>query len=545
MLRLTLFGEFSVAGAEGTKIAIKSKKAKGLLAYLALSPRLSRSREEIMALLWSDRAEAQARASLRQVLVGLRKDLGEVATEALVVTNQTVALDPSRITIEAPSQGEELLSGFYLHDPAFEDWLRDERLRHEDANMPSPQPRELPLPDKPSVAVLPFINLNADPAQEYFSDGITEDIITGLSRFRELFVIARNSALTYKSRPVKVQDIGEELGVRYIVEGSVRKSGNRVRITAQLVEAATGNHLWAERYDREAEDVFALQDDVTEIVVATLAGRLGVLGADYIRRKPTQSLTAFDHLLRARQLIYRYKLESILEAQRLLDKAIALDPDYAIAHAWLSETYWAEWLAGWTKDAKATFEQAAGAAAHAVALDDTDPQAHLEMGQICVDRRQYDDGRSHFEKALSLNPNDPNGLMMMSYYSSCVGDPERAITQINDAIRVDPLGHYGFMAGIAHYTARDYEHAIPAFKIVRGDAQGIHAWLAACHAQSGNLGEAHAAANEFVARSAKAMADVGARTPKSWCAFFATRHPYKHHDDMDHLLEGLSKAGLD
>lgn len=222
MLRLTLFGEFSVAGAEGTNIAIKSKKAKGLLAYLALSPRLSRSREEIMAVLWSDRAEAQARASLRQVLVGLRKDLGEVATEALVVTNQTVALDPSRITIEA--QGEELLSGFYLHDPAFEDWLRDERLRHEDANMFSPQPRELPLPDKPSVAVLPFINLNADPAQEYFSDGITEDIITGLSRFRELFVIARNSALTYKSPPVKVQDIGEELGVRYIVEGSVRKA---------------------------------------------------------------------------------------------------------------------------------------------------------------------------------------------------------------------------------------------------------------------------------------------------------------------------------
>ncbi len=180
-----------------------------------------------------------------------------------------------------------------------------------------------------------------------------------------------------------------------------------------------------------------------------------------------------------------------------------------------------------------------------MALDDTDPQVHIQMGQICLDRRQYDEARFHFDKALSLNPNEPNASMMKSYYSTCVGDPERAVAQINEAIRVDPLGHYGFMEGIAHYTARNYDQAITAFKIVRGEAQSGHAWLAACHAQSGGFGDARAAAAEFVARTTKAMADMSARPPASWREFFAERHPYKHQKDMDHLLEGLRKAGLE
>jgi len=167
------------------------------------------------------------------------------------------------------------------------------------------------------------------------------------------------------------------------------------------------------------------------------------------------------------------------------------------------------------------------------------------MGQICLNRRQYDEARFHFDKALAINPNEPNASMMYSYYSTCVGEPERAVAQINEAIRVDPLGHYGYMEGIAHYTARNYDRAIAAFKIVRGEAQSGHAWLAACHAQSGNLRDARAAATEFVARITKAMADMNVRPPASWSAFFAERHPYKHRKDMDHLLDGLSKAGLE
>ncbi len=662
-LHISLVGEFEARLGSGEVLALKGRKTQALVAYLALAPGERRTRDELIALLWGDRGEQQARSSLRQSLSELRKALGDAGDSLLVAERDAVSLDADAIDVDVtefkrliddgtPTALEratelyrsDLLDGIGVHEAAFEDWLRDERQRlneracealsrlldHQaaedseraiatarrllaldplretthrvlmklyadkgertlalkqyqacrdvlaaelgvspapeteqlaeeirtgaartgEAVDPAPEPRApgtepLPLPDKPSVVVLPFVNMSGDAEQEYFSDGITEDIITGLSRFRELFVIARNSSFTYKGRPVKVQDIGEELGVRYVVEGSVRQAGNRVRITAQLVDATTGNHLWAERYDREMEDVFAIQDEVTETVVATLAGRLGDLGVDYAKRKPTHSLTGFDYVLHARQLIYRYKRESILEARELLEKAIALDPEYAIAHAWLSEAYLTEWWAGWTADAGASFERSARAAAQAVALDDTDPQVHIQMGAVYFYRRQYDEARFHFDKALSLNPNEPNALMMQSAYSMYVGDPERAVAQINEAIRVDPLGHYGFPKGIAHYTARNYEEAIAAFKTVRGEAQSVQAWLAACYTQSGGLRDARAATTEFVARTTKAMADMGARPPACWCEFFAERHPYKHQKDMDHLLEGLRKAGLE
>ncbi len=408
----------------------------------------------------------------------------------------------------------------------------------------APPSKPLPIPDKPSIAVLPFTNMSGDAEQEYFSDGITEDIITGLSRFRELFVIARNSSFTYKGRPVKVQDVGRALGVQYVVEGSVRKAGNRVRVTAQLIEAATGGHLWAERYDRELEDIFAVQDEVTETVVATLAGRLGELGVDRAKRKPTENLTAFDYVLHARQLIYRYRQESIAKAKELLERAIALDAEYATAYAWLAEAFWAEWWAGWTVDEGASFESYTRHAARAVALDDTISRAHIEMGQVHLYRRQYDEARFHFDKALSLNPNDPDTMMSRAFCSVYVGEPERAVGQINEAIRIDPLGHYGFIRGLAFYSARNYEEAIAAFRTVRGEAQSIQAWLAACHAQIGNREDAKAAAAEFVAVTTKAMARVGARPPASWMGFFTERHPYRHADDRNHLLDGLRKAGL-
>ena len=544
MLRLTLYGGFSVADATGVEIPLRSRKAKALLSFLALSRGKSRSREEIMALLWSDRGEAQARASLRQMLTGLRKDLGEQATKVLNITDDSVSLDPDEVTVEVANAGEQLLAGFHLHDPAFEDWLRDERLRLEGTATSGDQPAGLSRPEKPSIAVLPFVNISGDPEQEYFSDGITDDIITGLSRFRELFVIARNSVFTYKGRPAKVQDIGRELGVQYIVEGSVRKAGNRVRVSGQLVDAMTGGHVWAERYDRALEDVFAMQDEITDTLVATLAGRLGVLGVDRAKRKPTESLTAFDHVLHARQLIYLYKQESIFKARELLEKAIVLDSDYATAHAWLAETYWTEWFAGWTVDTGASFERSVHHAAQAVALDDTDGQAHMQMGQVLLDRHQYEETRFHFDRALSLNPGQPDALMMQAFYSTYVGDPERAIAQINETVRMDPLGHYGVVQGIANFSARNYEEAITAFKTVRGEAQSAQAWLAACHAQMGHREDAEAAAAEFVARITKAMARIGARAPASWVDFFAERHPYKRADDLDHLLDGLRKAGL-
>jgi TolB-like protein len=292
MLRLTLWGQFSASGADGIEFVIKSKKAKALLAYLALSPRLSRSREEIMALLWSERGEAQARASLRQVLVGLRKDLGEEAMDALVVTNDAVALDPDRVTIKPASPGEELLSGFHLHDPAFEDWLRDERLRHEDAPAPEAQPSKRPLADKPSIAVLPFTNLSGDPEQEYFADGITEDLSTELSRFGSIDVLGRQSAFVLRDRSEDIGNALANLGASYMLEGSIRKAGNHIRLTAQLVDVETGKQVWAERYDRDLDDIFAIQDELVHAIVARLAGRLETEGRDRALRKPPENLAA-------------------------------------------------------------------------------------------------------------------------------------------------------------------------------------------------------------------------------------------------------------
>ena len=262
MLRMTLYGGFSLAGADGSQVQLKSQKAKALLAYLALSPGQTASREQIMALLWSDRAEAQARASLRQVLFGLKKELDGEVLAALRICDDAVSLDPDLVVVEERKDDSELLAGFHLHDPAFEDWLRDERLKAEDAMPTGGQPDTSRLSDKPSIAILPFTNMSGDPEQEYFSDGITEDIITELSRFESLFVIARNSSFAFKGETMDASEFGDSLGVQFIVQGSVRKAGDRLRISVQLIDAETGNHLWVDRYDRSIEDIFAVQDEV-------------------------------------------------------------------------------------------------------------------------------------------------------------------------------------------------------------------------------------------------------------------------------------------
>jgi TolB-like protein len=239
------------------------------------------------------------------------------------------------VIVEPASPGDVLLAGLNINDPAFDEWLRDERLRCGDVPPADAQPPELSLPDKPSIAVLPFTNLSADPEQEYFSEGITEDIITELTRFPSLFVIARNSSFAYKGQSINVGKIGQELGVAYIVEGSVRKAGNRVRISAQLVEAKSGNHLWAERYDRELEDIFAVQDDVVREVAAAVPGQLNAIAAQRARRQPVKNLTAYDYVLRG-EWISNQEYASP-DAVPLFEKAIEIDPECARAYTWLAD----------------------------------------------------------------------------------------------------------------------------------------------------------------------------------------------------------------
>jgi adenylate cyclase len=402
----------------------------------------------------------------------------------------------------------------------------------------------LPLPDKPSIAVLPFTNMSGNPEQEYFSDGITEDIITALAHFRDVSVIARNSSFAFKGQSPDVMEIGRKLGAQYVVEGSVRKAGNKVRITAQLVDASTGVHIWAHRYDRNLEDIFAVQDEVTETVVGTLAGRLETVGAERARKKPTTSLTAFDYLLQGRDLAYRYNREDNAKARELLEMAIALDPDYAEAHAWLSNTYLTDWDGGWARDLDACLERATEIAKRAVALDDSDSHAQAQLGWVLLYRRHYEQARHHLERAVALNPHHPDMAMLLSFYEFWSGNPEAGLAKVKEAMRLDPFGRYGIPLGIAHYSLRNYQDAVAALTTIRAKLPMVIAWRAASYARLGQDEQARSTAEEFVEVASAGLAACGAPLPETWLDFLAQRAPYKRQEDLDHYLGGLREAGL-
>ncbi|HAA05686.1 MAG TPA: adenylate/guanylate cyclase domain-containing protein, partial [Syntrophobacteraceae bacterium] len=273
-----------------------------------------------------------------------------------------------------------------------------------DTSSPLPSPA-LPLPGKPSIIVLPFVNMSNDPEQEYFSDGITEDITTDLSKISSLFVISRNSAFTYKGRTTKVQDISREMGVRYVMEGSVRKAGERVRITAQLIDAASDHHLWAERYDRPLTDIFSVQDEIVRRIVTTLKLQITLQEQGVIVGKHTDNLEAYDAFLRGIDCFWRLTKEGNAEARHLWEKALALDPQYAEAYAWLGGTYRLEWLFHWSGTPQ-TLERALELAHRALALDDTLPFARTLLSHVYANQQQYAQAIEEGERAIVLDPNN-------------------------------------------------------------------------------------------------------------------------------------------
>ncbi len=416
-----------------------------------------------------------------------------------------------------------------------------DRLRKSETDVPA---EVLGPPDGPSIVVLPFDNLTGDPGQEYLADGLTEDIITGLGRFRELFVIARNSSFSYKGRPVDVREIGRDLGVQFVLEGSVRTAGRRLRVTAELVDVESGSHVWAERYDRVIEDVFAVQDEITTTIVATVVGRVEARRISYTRKSGPRNLTALDHVLHARHEIHYYTPESLAKARNHLTHAVALDPDYAAAHLSLSQAYWGEWWTGATPDPAGWYEHIFEHAERALRLDDADARVHLQIGFVDLYRRRYDESRFHLEKALGLNPNEPNIPFCLAFLEVFEGNGGAAADWVNRSIRMDPLGHYGYILGQANYVARDYERSIAALKTVRPGMLSAGAWLAACHAQLGNQNEANEIAARFATLMSSAITDAGGKSPDSWCNYFVERWPFRHAHDRDHLLDGFRMAGL-
>jgi adenylate cyclase len=388
---------------------------------------------------------------------------------------------------------------------------------------------------KPSIAVLPLVNMSGDPEQEFFADGLTEDIITELSRFHDLLVISRNSTFVYKGKAVKVQEVAKEFAVDYVLEGSVRKAGDRIRVTVQLIDAEADRHVWAERYDRELADIFAIQDEMTRAIVATLPGRVEAAAHDRVKRKPTDNMAAYECVLAAKVLHHRSTREDNAEAQRLLERAIALDPNYAHAHAWRACVLGQTWVYSWCADRDATFEQVAVELEIALKLDDNDSDVHRILAALNLNREDHDKAAYHQERALALNPNYDLVVVQQGELLTWLGRPEEGIDWIKKAMRLNPYHPERFWShlGRACYCAEKYAEAAEAFSRITRPDHTHHAFLAATFAQMGNA----------VAAAAHA-AEVLKREPNFSAATYLTTQHYKREVDRERHAAGLLKAGL-
>ena len=392
---------------------------------------------------------------------------------------------------------------------------------------------------RPSIAVLPFANMSGDPEQEYFADGISEDIITGLSKLRWFFVIARNSSFAYKGKAVEVKRAARELGVRYVLEGSVRKGGNRVRITAQLIDAATGNHIWADRYDGDLTDVFALQDEITKKVVAALEPKL--LEAEGIRsqNRSPEDLGAWDMVIHANSLFWRLTKTEGEAAIALLRKAVERYPDYAPAYSMLAFAMLVSRLLGWTLIAPQV-KEAASLAARAAELDDSDPWAHLALGYAAHMMRRTEDAQQEFQRAIDLNPNFAAAYGYFGFTLTMVGRSDEAIAYLEQAIRMSPQDPqnaiFNMAMAVAHFLASRYAEAISFARKAIQQRDGVtsaHRIYIASLAQAGQIEEARMALQH--------LRELMPNISIAWCEQHVPYLP----GPMAKFLDGLRKAGLE
>ena len=407
--------------------------------------------------------------------------------------------------------------------------------------IPEPSHPSLALPDKPSIAVLPFENLSGDPGQEYFADGMVEDIITALSRMRWLFVIARNSSFTYKGCAVDVRQVGRELGVRYVLEGSVRKAGNRVRIAGQLIDASTGTNMWADRFEGQLEDIFDLQDQVTASVVGAIAPKLEQAEIERAQRKPTENLDAYDHFLRGMACVHRWTQEANAEALRHFAKAIQLDSDFAAAYGMAARCYAQRKGSGWTIDRPKETAEAERLARRAATLGRDDAVALYAAGMaLAFVVGDLDGGAASIARALVLNPNSAWGWLFSGWVKVWLGEPQLAIEQVAHAMRLSPSDPHVFnmqaAAASAHFFAGRYAEASSwAEAAVR--EQPNHLIGQCILAASGALGERLTGARN-------AMILLCQLDPTLRLSNLKDLVPLKRSEDLAKLAEGLRKAGL-
>ncbi len=490
--------------------------------------------------------------------VVIAQRLEELAdSDGVVVQGSISETVPDRMPFEFESLGEQILKGFDKPVRAFtarllpgrpmpipevkSSYSTDKLNDSETQSKFSWQSNEtltgvpLDLPEKPSIAILPFQNMSADPEQEYFADGITEDIITELSKITELFVISRNSTFTYKGKATKAQDVCRDLGVRYMLEGSVRKVDQQVRITAQLIDGISSGHLWAERYDRGLADIFAVQDDVTEKIVDALEVKLVIDAKDQPARMETGNLEAYDFVLRGREQFRLFSKDGNLKANRLYEQAIELDPNYAAAYAGLAMTCLHEWFRG-SADA---LDRAYDFALKASELGPSLPLVCEALGNILLFRRRYDEAVAAAQRWIKIEPGSADSYANLAGALIVCGEPEQVISLVDKAMRLNPFYpfYYILYKGLAYQAMERYEEALDAIKrSVAHNPDALHPQihLAAC---LGLLG--------MKAPAREALAQVRRMVPGFSMAWVQTFLPYMRATDLERLTEGLRIAGLD
>jgi TolB-like protein/DNA-binding SARP family transcriptional activator/Flp pilus assembly protein TadD len=643
-------------------VDLPGQKDRALLAFLAMGNRDVQSRERLAGLLWSRRGEQQARDSLKQALVRVRRSLGGTNGTLLRADRRSVTLDRSMIAVDALTFERlvqldaveplteatsiyrgDLLDGIAVHDPAFEDWLLLERQRlrqlferalaalmakllaagdrerataaarrlllsdplseaayrtlmqiHADDGQTAqalklydglrgrlhrelgvrPEPATValhdqlrrripatlvpPLPPRdesertpgsglPSIAVLPFLNLSGDPRQQYFIDGIAEDLITELSRFRTLTMLPRNASFQYRGGSLDVVRIGRELAANYLVEGSVRLIAGGVRVSAQLVDASTGNSLWTEDYDRTAPGILTVQDEVVRAIATTLGCRIAAAGHDRAMHLAPESLSAYDHVLRSEVLFLRFTRDDNAEARRLAEMAVEIDPKSAQAHAQLGLTHCMDHGCGWVADRARALDAAFALARHAVQLDEVNCRARWLLGFVHNFRREYDDARAQLRRAIALNPNDVEAHGIYGVHLVAVGEPEAALDQFDTAKRHN-LPEFNWVTlcrGAALFTARRYDEAIAVLTHMHNPNMKARCWLAASYGAAGRLPEARQALTEFLAVAEREMPVFPGGALDPWKPYLHGFVEYRDERDFEYLFGALRAAGLE
>jgi len=389
-----------------------------------------------------------------------------------------------------------------------------------------------------SIAVLPFFNSSKDESQEYLADGFTDDLITDLTRISGIFVIARDSSFIYKNTQLASQQVARELNVRYILEGSVRREGNQLRVNAQLMDSASGTNLWAERYDGKIDNILKLQDQITQRIVTALSLTLSSGERETVTRRDTNNTEAYQTFLKAQERYHRHSKLEILEARKLYRKSLELDPNFARAYAMLAMTYWFEFANAWSDDPEQSLASGQALAEKAIALNDAMPVAHFVSGLVYRERRQYAKALIEAEKAIALDPNYANGRVLLASVLYYAGRAEQGLAQMQAAIRLHPYHphNYPFHLGQAYFILGDYDKAIGIFKdgMARNPtSQRLRLWLVASYAQAGNIQDAEWELDLLLTKH-----------PELTLERIRQSYPFKYNGDLEIFVNALKKAGL-